>query len=149
MARRASRPAATARAGDQHGLLPDDAGDGGPAAQARAARGRRQHGPAAQRRGPREAIYWHYPHYGAGGPPGGAVRAGDYKLIEFYEDGRVELYNLREDLGERNDLAAKMPEKAAELRRMLHAWRARWGRDAPAEPGLEGLVVDKEHGSTS
>jgi len=73
----------------------------------------------------REALYWHYPHYGnQGGSPGGAVRCGDWKLIEFYEDNHVELYNLREDIGEKRDLAGVMPEKAAELRRMLHAWRA-------------------------
>jgi len=72
----------------------------------------------------RVAIYWHYPHYGnQGGSPGGAVRCGDWKLIEFYEDDHVELYNLKEDLSERNNLAGVMPDKAAELRRMLHAWR--------------------------
>jgi arylsulfatase A-like enzyme len=72
----------------------------------------------------REAIYWHYPHYSnQGGRPGGAVRAGDWKLIEFYEDSRVELYNLADDLGEKNDLAARMPAKAAELRKLLHDWR--------------------------
>ena len=72
----------------------------------------------------RKAIYWHYPHYGnQGGRPGSAVRAGDYKLIEFFEDKSVELYNLKDDIGEKNDLAAKMPEKVAELRRMLRAWR--------------------------
>jgi hypothetical protein len=57
--------------------------------------------------------------------PYGAVRAGDFKLIEFYDDNRVELYNLREDLGETRDLAASLPEKAAELRQRLHAWRQR------------------------
>jgi len=68
-------------------------------------------------------FYWHYPHYGnQGGSPGGVVRLGDFKLIEFYEDNRVELYNVREDIGERRDLSARMPEKAAELRRMLHQW---------------------------
>ena len=72
----------------------------------------------------REAIYWHYPHYhGSGNRPSGAVRAGDYKLIEWYEDGQVELYNLSDDLGEQKNLAATHPEKAAELRRMLHSWR--------------------------
>ena len=72
----------------------------------------------------REAIYWHYPHYGnQGGGPGGAVRAGDYKLIEFYEDGRIELYNLKKDIGEKKNLAEKMPKKAAELLGMLKAWR--------------------------
>jgi arylsulfatase A-like enzyme len=70
------------------------------------------------------ALFWHYPHYGnQGGSPGGAVRVGDWKLIEFYEDNRVELYNLAEDVGEKNNLAAKMPEKAAEMRKTLDDWR--------------------------
>jgi len=72
----------------------------------------------------RQAIYWHYPHYHAGGAtPYGAVRAGDWRLVEFYEDMRVELYNLRDDIGETNDLSKKMPGKAGELRKMLHEWR--------------------------
>ncbi|GAF89972.1 unnamed protein product, partial [marine sediment metagenome] len=72
----------------------------------------------------RKAIFWHYPHYGnQGGSPGGAVRLGNYKLIEFYEDGRLELYNLKADIGEKNNLAAKMPEKAAEMHKMLRTWR--------------------------
>ena len=72
----------------------------------------------------RKAIYWHYPHYhGSGNRPSGAVRAGDYKLIEWYESNRIELYNLKNDIGERHDLAAQIPKKAAELRRMLHKWR--------------------------
>jgi arylsulfatase A-like enzyme len=72
----------------------------------------------------REALFWHYPHYhGAGGKPGGAVRAGDYKLIEFYEDGKRELYNLKDDQGEKADLAAKMPEKVKELAGRLDDWR--------------------------
>lgn len=72
----------------------------------------------------RKAIYWHYPHYSnQGGRPGGAVRAGDYKLIEYYEDSSIELFNLRSDPGERDDLSKKMPEKADELRAMLRAWR--------------------------
>lgn len=80
------------------------------------------------------ALYWHYPHYGnQGGSPGGAVRLGEYKLIEFYEDSRVELYNLRDDLGEKKDLSAAMPEKAAELRRMLHEWRNDVGAAMPTE----------------
>ena len=78
------------------------------------------------------AFFWHYPHYGnQGGSPGGAVRVGDYKLIEFFEDNRVELYNLKADLGEQNDLAAAMPEKVVELKRMLHEWRAEVGARMP------------------
>src|SRR5262249_14321920 len=72
----------------------------------------------------REALYWHYPHYSnQGGKPGGAVRRGDDKLIEFYEDGRLELYDLRNDPGERDDLAARRPEKVRELHALLRAWR--------------------------
>ena len=72
----------------------------------------------------RNAIYWHYPHYhGSGTRPGGAVRAGDYKLIEWFEDSSIELYNLKNDLSERHNLAEKIPQKTAQLREMLHNWR--------------------------
>jgi arylsulfatase A len=72
----------------------------------------------------REALYWHYPHFSnQGGRPGAAVRVGDWKLVEFYEHGTLELYNLKEDLGETTDLAKKMPEKARELQAMLVRWR--------------------------
>ena len=81
----------------------------------------------------RKAIYWHYPHYhGSGNRPSGAVRAGDYKLIEWYEDNSVELYNLRDDMGEKHDLAKEMPEKAAELRSMLGKWRRQMKAKMPA-----------------
>ena len=71
----------------------------------------------------REALYWHYPHYSnQGGIPGGAIRMGDYKLFERYEDGRVHLYNLKEDIGEQKDLAGAMPDKVASMRKRLHAW---------------------------
>jgi len=81
----------------------------------------------------REAIYWHYPHYhGSGNRPSGAVRTGDYKMIEWYEDNTVELYNLKNDIGEKHDLAERMPEKAAELRKMLHLWRKQVNAKMPA-----------------
>jgi len=71
----------------------------------------------------RDAVYWHYPHYSnQGGFPGGAVRMGDWKLIERFEDGQIHLYNLRDDLGERHDLADAQPERANTMRKMLHAW---------------------------
>jgi len=71
----------------------------------------------------RQAIYWHYPHYSnQGGGPGGAVRLGDFKLIKWYEDSRVELYNLRKDIGEQNDLAARDPRRARNMERMLDEW---------------------------
>jgi uncharacterized sulfatase len=70
----------------------------------------------------RDAIFWHYPHYHHS-TPASAVRAGDWKLIEFFEDGRLELYNLREDMSEAHDLAAAMPGRADSLREQLAAWR--------------------------
>jgi hypothetical protein len=71
----------------------------------------------------REALFWHYPHYSnQGGFPGGAIRVGNDKLIERFEDGRVHLYDLGRDLGERDDLAARQPARVAELRTRLHAW---------------------------
>ncbi len=80
----------------------------------------------------RQTLFWHYPHYSnQGGGPGGAVRVDDFKLIECYEDDRVELYNLRADLGEQHDLAAEMPNRAAELRRILHEWREEVGAVMP------------------
>ena len=71
----------------------------------------------------REAIFWHYPHYLAGNTPTGAVRAGNYKLIEWFEDDHVELYDLAEDIGEANDLATRMPQKTEQLRELLQTWR--------------------------
>ena len=72
----------------------------------------------------REAIFWHYPHYGnQGGTPGSSIRAGDYKLIHFFEDDRIELYNLRDDIREDHDLAATMPDLANQLKTRLDDWR--------------------------
>lgn len=81
----------------------------------------------------REALYWHYPHYSnQGGKPGGAVRAGDFKLIEFYEDDHAELYDLKTDLSEAHDLAASQPETVNRLRRQLAAWRASVSAQMPS-----------------
>jgi arylsulfatase A-like enzyme len=84
----------------------------------------------------REALFWHYPHYQhyqlGGTTPYGAIRMGDFKLIEFFDDMRVELYNLRDDLGEQRNLAAQMPGKADELRTRLRAWRKEVGAQMPA-----------------
>tara|TARA_Y100001933_G_scaffold84175_1_gene85569 strand:- start:1092 stop:2510 length:1419 start_codon:yes stop_codon:yes gene_type:complete len=72
----------------------------------------------------RDAIFWHYPHYGnQGGTPGSSVRCGDYKLIEFFEEGRVELYNLCEDIGEDRDLSQSEPETRTRLHTLLVEWR--------------------------
>lgn len=78
----------------------------------------------------RDTFYWHYPlakpHF-LGGRSSSAIRKADWKLIEYFENGRVELYNLKEDIGEKNDLAEKKPEKVAELKGLLTKWRAEVG----------------------
>jgi arylsulfatase A-like enzyme len=96
----------------------------------------------------KRALYWHYPHYSPQGSyPAGAVRFGDYKLHEFYEDGRIELYNLKEDIGEKNDLSAKMPEKAAELKKMLQDWRKSVDAPMPApNPDYDPRKEDEAKG---
>ncbi len=71
----------------------------------------------------REALFWHYPHYSnQGGFPGGAVRMGDWKLVERFEDGRVHLYDLRSDVGERKDLAQDQSDRVNDMRAKLHRW---------------------------
>ncbi|GAA2759489.1 sulfatase [Actinopolymorpha rutila] len=68
-------------------------------------------------------IFWHYPHYGnQGGTPGAAVREGDWKLVRFFEDNHVELYNLAEDISETRDLAGTNPATAARLDATLEHW---------------------------
>ncbi len=80
------------------------------------------------------AHFWHYPHYSnQGGMPGAAVRLGNFKLIEFFEDQRVELYDLAADLGETQDLSAVMPEKSNELLALLRAWQKGVGARLPRE----------------
>jgi arylsulfatase A len=77
------------------------------------------------------ALYWHQPHYmNQGGKPAGVIREGDWKLIEQYEDGSLELYNLAKDPSEKTDLAATEPARVAALRGKLEAWR----RSVGAEP---------------
>lgn len=73
---------------------------------------------------PARPLYWHYPHYSnQGGRPGSSVRLGDYVLIEHFEDGRLELYDVVQDLGQHKDLAKLMPERVAQMHQMLRDWR--------------------------
>ncbi len=72
----------------------------------------------------RDSLFWHYPHYcNQGAHPGGAVRMGDFKLIESYEDGHLELYNLKEDLSETKNLADAEPLRASQMQKKLDDWR--------------------------
>ena len=85
----------------------------------------------------RDAIYQHFPGYlGAGAnswrtTPVGVIQSGDWKLMEFYEDGRLELYNLREDISEQKNLAAQQPDKTKELHARLVTWRKEVGAKMP------------------
>jgi arylsulfatase A len=85
------------------------------------------------------SLFWHYPHYHPGGAtPYGAIRNGDWKLIQFYETGHLELYNLASDLGEQQDLANALPEKANQLAKELVDWRTRVGAQMPVpNPAFE------------
>ena len=77
-------------------------------------------------------LYWHFPHYhGSGNRPSGAIRWGDLKLIEWFEDGGFELYDLSADLGERRDLVGERPEDAARLLSELQRWRGEVGANMP------------------
>ncbi len=80
----------------------------------------------------REAIYFHYPHYHHS-RPAGAIRMGDWKLIEFFDGSPMELYNLADDLGESKNLAPDMPEKAKKMQAKLAAWRTETGARMPTK----------------
>ena len=80
----------------------------------------------------RDDMYWHYPHYGnQGGAPSGAIRMGDWKLIQWFEDDSVELFNLRQDIGEKKNLAQEYPELVARLRSRLSEWQKSIGANMP------------------
>jgi len=91
------------------------------------------------------SLYWHYPHYHAGGDsPYSAIRRGDFRLIEFHEDHRVELYNLATDIGEQIDLAEAKPRVTQGLLDELHAWRASVGAQMPsANPDYDPARVEQ------
>lgn len=81
---------------------------------------------------PERSLFWHYPHYGnQGSAPGAAVRRGDWKLIEWQEDNHTELFNLANDISEKNDLAAMDPQRVASLRDELHEWQKKVGAKFP------------------
>ena len=82
---------------------------------------------------PERALFWHYPHYGnQGGAPSSAVRRGDWKLIEWAEENRAELFNLAQDIGEQTNLADKEPQRVASLRAELAAWQKQVGAKFPS-----------------
>jgi arylsulfatase A-like enzyme len=88
--------------------------------------------------------FWHYPHYSnQGGEPASAIREGDWKLIEFHQDGRRELFNLRDDISETRNLVEKEPGRQKRMAAQLDEWRKRSGavmptRNPSADPKWEG-----------
>jgi arylsulfatase A-like enzyme len=90
-------------------------------------------------------LFWHYPHYSnQGGVPGGAIRDGEWKLIEFYEDGRVELFHLKSDAGERLNLANKHAARARQMRAQLDAWRKSVNASMPkTNPGYDPATAEQ------
>jgi arylsulfatase A-like enzyme len=79
----------------------------------------------------RKSLFFHYPHYYPTTTPVSAIREGDWKLLEYFEDQHVELYHLREDPGEQTDLAARQLAQAERLRRRLAEWRQAVGAGLP------------------
>lgn len=80
----------------------------------------------------RDSIFWHYPHYSnQGGLPAGAMRQGDYKLIESYQDGSIELYDVVKDIGEQQDISDAMPARATAMKKHLRDWLASVGASVP------------------
>jgi arylsulfatase A-like enzyme len=94
-------------------------------------------------RPPPRALFWHQPHYtNQGGQPAGAIRDGSWKLIEHYENGACELYNLTKDIGETTDVSAKEPARVAELRGKLEKWRRDVGaQENRANPKFNGNLA--------
>lgn len=92
-------------------------------------------------------LFWHYPHYHPGGAtPYSAMLEGGWRLVEFFEDNRIELYNLKDDPLEARDLASAQPQKAAEMRARLQAWREKQGAQLPTPNPDYDPVKDAETG---
>jgi arylsulfatase A-like enzyme len=91
-------------------------------------------------------LIWHYPHYGnQGGEPSSILRLGEWKLIHYYEDGRKELYNLKEDLEEKNNIAATYPERTEEMNERLFALLNDMGARYPSQDPQWTAAQEQEH----
>ena len=91
---------------------------------------------------PSRTLFWHFPNYtNQGARPAGAIRDGDFKLVENFEDDGLELFNLKTDQGETRNLAVSEPARTDDLRRKLHAWRAEVGARMPVlNPEFDAAV---------
>jgi arylsulfatase A len=105
----------------------------------------------------RGAIYWHFPHYSNHGyqSPGGAIRLGKYKLLEYYENGTIQLFDLEKDVGEQNDLSESKPDITAKLLKMFHDWRREvdakmpYPKTATSKPAKGSRVTNAKPKNTS
>ena len=88
---------------------------------------------------PSRPLFWEYPHYGnQGGAPGAVVRQGNWKLIQWSDDNKTELFDLSRDIGEKNDLAAQQPARVQKMTALLNDWKKRVGaRDATPNPNYD------------
>ena len=91
-----------------------------------------------------KTLFWHYPHYGnQGGAPGVAMLDGDWKLIEWFEDARAELFNLKDDPSERRNLSVDQPERVRSLRGRLVAWQKEMGAlPTRPNPNFDSSISD-------
>ena len=104
----------------------------------------------------RGAIYWHFPHYSNHGyqSPGGAIRLGKYKLLEYYENGSVQLFDLEKDISEQNDLSKAEPDVRSKLLKMLHDWRREvdakmpYPKTATSKPAKGSRVINTKPSNT-
>lgn len=79
-------------------------------------------------------LFWHFPCYIGGGGPCSGILSGDWKLLEFFESGAVELYNLSKDPGEKTNLSSSEPARSAQLLAKLHAWQDETQAPRPGTP---------------
>lgn len=82
----------------------------------------------------RKSVFWHFPCYIGRGEPCSAIRIGDWKLIQKFEDQSLELYNLSDDPGETRNLASRLPERTQELKDTLNQWHTSLAAPTPTEP---------------
>ncbi len=96
---------------------------------------------------PERPLYWHYPHYGnQGGNPSSVIRLGDWKLIHYWEDGHEELYNLKHDEVERNDVASQEIETKEKLSKQLLGWLKEVNARIPLpDPAYDSAMARQRH----
>lgn len=90
-------------------------------------------------------LIWHYPHYGnQGGEPSSIIRDGDWKMIRYFEDGRTELYHVRNDIGEQNDVSDQYPDRIQEMTARMDAWLVSVDAEGPeTNPGFDAEKYDE------